>query len=213
MCKVNTKTQLISFFIFALLINHWQLTTILLLVPFLFALLMYANNRHYFRLSYRLKWFYLVMFGIFALNTPGEHIIVSSIVFKPTYEGLLMGLEQVLRIATLLALLSLMLMQNTKQQFISGIYFLIQPLAYCGLDLQRFAARLWLTLHYVELQQPNTNQLTLRGDIFQYLTREVTEMQDIDSVIELENPPQATEDYLVLIVMSLLFVITVYLGL
>ena len=212
MYQVTTKTQLITFFIFALLINYWQLTTLLLLLPILFVLLIYVNNRHYFRLSFRLKWFYLVMFSIFAFNTPGEHVIISTIVFKPTYEGLLMGLEQVLRIASLLALLSLILMQNSKQQLISGIYFLIQPLTYCGVDVQRFAARLWLTLHYVELQQPKADRLLLTNSISQYLTQEATEVPDMDLAIALENPPQATMDYVVIVLMALLFMVTLYLG-
>jgi energy-coupling factor transporter transmembrane protein EcfT len=212
-CKVNTKTQLITFLIFALLVNKWQLTILLLLMPLFLAVLIYVHNRHYFHLTYRLKWFYLVMFGIFACNTPGEHVFIGTFVLKLTYEGLLMGLEQVLRIATLLALLSLILMQNTKQQLISGIYFLMQPLAYCGIDLKCFAARLWLTLHYVELQQPSAKKQSLTGGILQYLHHEVSEAQDVDIAIELDNPRYTRADYLLLVAMCVLLVMTVYLGL
>jgi energy-coupling factor transporter transmembrane protein EcfT len=211
--KVNTKTQLITFFIFALLVNNWQLTMLLLLMLFFVAVFLYVNNRHYFDLTYRLKWFYLAMLGIFAFNTPGEHLFFGSFVLKLTYEGLLLGLEQVLRIATLLALLSLILMQNTRQQLISGIYFLIQPLAYCGIDLKRFAARLLLTLYYVELQQPSAKKGSLTGGIFQYLNHKMSEVQDVDIAIELDNPQYAIADYLVLVALCLLLATTVYWGL
>lgn len=206
MFKVNTKTQLITFFLFALLVNGWHIPNLLILIIILLARLVYVNNWHYFRLTYRLKWFYFVMFAIFAFNTPGEHIAAWPLSFKPSYEGVLMGLEQVLRIATILALLSLILMQNTKQQLISGIYFLLQPLSYVGLDIKRFAARLWLTLHYVDLQQSSGKKLLMTKGISHYLDA-VNDTEDEDVAISLENPQQTQIDYIVLTVMLLLLIV------
>lgn len=205
MLKVNTKTQLVTFFLFALLVNGWHVVVLLILMPLLLGLLIYVNNRHYFRLSYRLKWFYFVMFAIFAFNTPGEHIAIWPFNIKPTYEGVLMGLEQLLRIATMLALLSLILMQNTKQQLISGIYFLMRPLSFLGLDIKRFAARLWLTLHYVDLQQSSEEKLSMTKGLSHYLDA-ATDMVDEDVAIHLENTQQTQLDYLVLSVMFLLLI-------
>ena len=207
MFKVNTKTQLITFFLFALLVNGWHIAVLLMLMPLLLGLLLYVNNRHYFRLSYRLKWFYLVMFAIFAFNTPGEHIAAWPFNLKPSYEGVLMGLEQVFRIATMLAVLSLILMQNTKQQLISGIYFLIQPLSPIGLDIKRFAARLWLTLHYVDLQQSSGEKLSMTKGLSHYLDA-ATDMEDNDVAIRLENPEQTQVDYIVLSLMFLLLIVS-----
>ncbi len=205
MFKVNTKTQLITFFLFALMVNRWHIAVLLMLMPLLLTVLVYVNNRQYFRLSYRLKWFYLVMFTIFAFNTPGEHIAIWPFSFKPSYEGVLMGLEQLLRIATMLALLSMILMQNTQQQLISGIYFILQPLSTFGLDIKRFAARLWLTLHYVDLQQTSGKKLSMTKGLSQYLDV-TTEIENDDVVIHLVNPEQTKIDYIVLSLMFLLFV-------
>jgi energy-coupling factor transporter transmembrane protein EcfT len=151
MIKINTKTQFILFLTFALTLNMWNLKVMLALVCFL--MLMNFKNSHFYRLMKRLKWFYLVMFLIFLFNTPGEHIANWTFAFRPTYEGLERGLIQVLRIVLMLAIVSVMLLKNTKQQLISGLYFLMEPLSYVGIDIKRFAARLWLTLHYVEVQQ------------------------------------------------------------
>lgn len=211
MFKVNTKIQLITFFTFSLLINSWHLTTLVFLMSLLLMLLICINNQHYFRLSYRLKWFYLVMLVIYALNTPGEHFAGWPFSVKPTYEGLLMGLEQVLRIATVLGLLSLVLVHNTQQQLISGIYFLMQPLSNLGVNIKRFSARLWLTLHYVELQQSNVNKASLKDGLAQYLKHATINAEDNDIEIVLENAQLTTIDYIVLGVMAFLLMYRFYL--
>ncbi len=212
MFALSTKTQLITFILFALLVNRWNLTVLLVLMSLLLAMLIYLSNRHYFQLSYRLKWFYLVMFAIFALNTPGEHIASWPFNVKPTYEGVLMGLEQVLRIATILGLLSLVLTHNTKQQLISGIYFLTQPLSSLGIDVKRFSARLWLTLYYVELQQSDLKNISLKGGINQYLEYATMDTEDKDVEIVLENPRLTVTDYIVLSVMALMTMYSIYLA-
>jgi hypothetical protein len=99
----------------------------------------------------------MVMVLIIAFNTPGQHVTawpfsISSDYISPTYEGIKAGFTQMLRILLMLASLSLIMAINTRQQLISGFYFIFLPLQYFGLKVERFAARLWLTLHYVELQ-------------------------------------------------------------
>ena len=91
-----------------------------------------------------------MLFRSFAFNTPGEHVKGWPFLFDPTYEGIHAGLLQALRMIVLLAILSLIMTLNTRQQLIAGFYFLLLPLKYAGLKVERFAARLWLTLHYVE---------------------------------------------------------------
>ena len=204
---VNTKTQLIAFFLFALIVNVWRFNILVLLMLVLFILLTHLNNKQFFKLMRRLKWFYLVMLLIFVFNTPGEHIAQWPFSIKPTYEGVRMGVEQVLRIAVMLAALSIILVQNTKQQLISGLYFLMKPLSYLGLDIQRFAARLWLTLYYVELQQVDKEKPRLDGSLAQYLSDIFLNEAHDDVPIILENPQQTWADYMVVATMSLIVIV------
>lgn len=146
-------TQFLMLVIFALSVNLFNLISMVIFIGVFLLLFIYQKNSHFLRLMKRLKWFYLVMFLIFTFNTPGEHIVSGSYGINPTFEGLQLGLQQVLRITLMLAALSLMLTRNTIQQLISGLYFLLSPLSTIGIDVKRFAARLWLTLHYVEAQQ------------------------------------------------------------
>lgn len=202
MLKINIITQLSAFFIFAIALNVFKLKILLLIAILLFVALMLVKNNQFYRLIKRLKWFYLVIFLIFAFNTPGEHVVGWKFSITPTYEGVWAGLTQLLRISVMLAALSLILAINTKQQLISGFYFLFLPLQYVGLDIQRFAARLWLTLHYVEKQQdaPKINNLS------QKLSAIFAEKSHESVTITLEKPVFIWLDF-VLILSMLAFLI------
>ncbi|MFW5432087.1 MAG: CbiQ family ECF transporter T component [Methylophilaceae bacterium] len=208
MFKINTMTQLVALIVFALILNMCSLNTLLLmLVTFLF-LLTYQKNNHFYRLMKRLKWFYLVMFIIFVFNTPGEHMVSWSYSVKPTYEGLQVGLKQLLRITLMLAVLSLILAHNTTQQLISGIYFMMKPLASIGIDVKRFAARLWLTLHYVEMQQANIKR---QPSITNGLAERLNEafVGNVEDYVEvtLEKTKQTWLDYVIILIMFSLLII------
>jgi energy-coupling factor transporter transmembrane protein EcfT len=158
MLKINVITQLLVFFMLAVLVNLTHLPVLIYIAAMLALALTGVKNNQFICSIKRLKWFFLVLLIIFAFNTPGEHVLLAGAPISPTYEGLLAGCTQALRIMLMLAALSLVLACNTRQQLISGFYFLFLPLKYLGLEVERFAARLWLTLHYVETQQTDNKQ-------------------------------------------------------
>ena len=190
-----------AFFVFAIALNLLNLKILVVTAIVLFTLLSLVKNHQFFRLTKRLKWFYLVMFVIFALNTPGEHVRNWPFSLSPTYEGLRAGLMQLLRITVMLAALSMLLASNTKQQLISGFYFLLSPLKWLGLDVERFAARLWLTLHYVELQQQAPKNAHIFNNLSQSLSSIFTETQFDDVAITLEKPVFMWMDYALMALM------------
>ena len=153
MFKLNIITQLLSFFVLAVIVNQLNLNTLMVILLIFLAIILLTKTHQFLRAIKRFKWFFLVMLVIFAFNTPGEHLAKWPFSISPTYEGIIAGFTQTLRIAVMLAGLSLILSVNTRQQLISGFYFIFSPLKYLGLEVERFAARLWLTLHYVELQR------------------------------------------------------------
>ena len=147
---INPITQLSCFLVFSVLMNRLSLTHVLIIFTMLMLALVAIKATHFLRILKRMKWFFLVMLLIFAFNTPGQHIQGSDYLFSPTYEGVTSGLLQVFRMLTLLAALSLIMAINTKHQLISGFYFMLLPLQSLDLEIESFAARLWLTLEYVE---------------------------------------------------------------
>jgi energy-coupling factor transporter transmembrane protein EcfT len=159
MFKINIIIQLLSFFILAIIVNQLNLKTLSIILFIFIVIVIFTKTHQFLRAIKRFKWFFLVMIVIFAFNTPGEHLAQWPFPLSPTYEGIRAGFTQTLRIVVMLAALSLILAFNTRQQLISGFYFLFLPLKYLGLEVERFAVRLWLTLHYVELQRDkNTSQ-------------------------------------------------------
>jgi energy-coupling factor transporter transmembrane protein EcfT len=163
MFNLNIITQLLSFFVLAFIVNQLNLKVLILILMILAALLMLNRTQQFLRTIKRFKWLFVVMMVIFAFNTPGEHLVHWPFAISPTYEGLASGLAQTLRIIVMLAALSLILASNTRQQLISGFYFIFSPLKYLGLEVERFAARLWLTLHYVEIQRDEKPNQDLRS--------------------------------------------------
>jgi energy-coupling factor transport system permease protein len=133
-------------------------------------------------------------------NTPGEHIMHWPFDFiHPSYEGFSLGITQVLRITSVLGILSIILEKNTNQQLISGLYSLIKPLSYVGLDARRFAARLWLTLYYVELRNENNQEIPMPKHLADSLEQVLSEEENDNVVIELEHLKLTRIDYVVLL--------------
>jgi energy-coupling factor transport system permease protein len=163
MFKINIIVQLLSFFILAIIVNQLNLKSLSIILFIFTVIIIFTKTHQFLRAIKRFKWFFLVMIVIFAFNTPGEHLVQWPFSLSPTYEGIRAGFTQTLRIVVMLAALSLILASNTRQQLISGFYFLFSPLKYLGLEVERFVARLWLTLHYVELQRDKNISKDLIG--------------------------------------------------
>ena len=201
MFKPNTLTQLLTFFLLAIIVNLLNIQYIFSILFILLIIIVLNNPQHFLHSVRRFKWFFLVMIVIFAFNTPGEHIATWPFEVSPTYEGLKAGSTQLLRIVVMLAGLSLVLTLNTKQQLISGFYFLFLPLKYLGVKVERFAARLWLTLHYVELR----NELNSPKDMMLAL-KNITAVNDSyeNISITLEAPIFKLVDYSMLLLIIVL---------
>lgn len=211
---MNIVTQLIGFFVFAILLNQFALMLLLVFMLLMLAILIWHKNQTYFRLLKRLKWVFIVTILVFIFNTPGEHVAGWPFPISPSYEGLIAATTQVLRLALMLAVISHILAINTRERLIAGLYFLLQPLQFFKMDVQRFAARLWLTLHYVEIAQ-NQEKLSQNGlnksgffDQFERISSSQSATNDTETLeIELDLPYFGWLDNLTLLIIAILFVI------
>jgi energy-coupling factor transport system permease protein len=123
---------------------------LLLLLAALLLWLSQLGWRDFRLLLRRARWLLLSLLLIYAFATPGEFVPGLPEWLSPTYEGLHSGLLQALRLVIMLAALACLLATGSRETWISGIYALLRPLALFGVSPERFAVRLWLTLHYVE---------------------------------------------------------------
>ena len=106
-------------------------------------------------------------------------------------------------------------MANAKERLIVGLYALMYPLQFFGVDTQRFAIRLLLTFDYVEqlASRQIANQKVV-GNLhkpyaFHYLDSIYNEKIAINKTISLVTIPYRNVDRLVIVVLLIAMVVWV----
>lgn len=185
--------------------------TILFLILTVFLMLVFGFRVHSFQHAVRrMRWLFLSMLAIYAFATPGELIPYFPPEFAPTYEGMLSGCIQVERLLIALAALSLLLLRSSNEEMMLGLYMLLSPFRLLGLNVERFATRLMLTLDYVEELAASDNS----GFNFRQLAEIDTHIQSLpqQGVVSFQKRPFGFKDKLMLAVFSILCVYILYRG-
>lgn len=156
------------------------------------TLLAYYKAADFLNLLRRMRWLLLFMALVYAFNTPGEYMSQWPFDTAPTYEGIIAGLMQMARIGIMLAGVSLLMTTTTRDNLMTGFFLVLYPFKLIGLDPERLAVRLWLTLHYVD-QSPKVNSIST------FLTsldeaHQNTETQGRPQSIRLESPAFSWKD-------------------
>ena len=147
----------------------------------------------------RSRWLLLTLLLIFAFTTPGEYLPWWTLQVAPTYEGIHGGLLQAGRLIVMLTGLALLLGSTPREQLMAGIFQLLMPLRRFGFGAERFTARLWLTLHYVEEDHPKT-----RGNVWAALGRMATDDHpQPDAPVRFVLPPLRGRDWGIMLVACL----------
>ena len=120
-------------------------------IVLLFSLpLLLRYSAQYLKLLRRSRWLLISLVLVYAFVTPGAAAVAVLGAYSPSREGLLSGGLQALRLISLLATLALLLATTSRERILAGLYFLLRPFVLIGVDVDRVAARIWLTLYYVE---------------------------------------------------------------
>ncbi len=154
---LHPTVRMIGLMVFALLLPALQpgfLAGIGLVL--LVMLLRLQGLDTFFLLFRRARWLLVSILFIYAFATPGELLPQLPETFSPTYEGIHAGMLQALRLCMMLAALAVLLSSTSQRAIMAGIFVLLVPLRPLGISPERFAARLWLTLHYVEIMPTDT---------------------------------------------------------
>jgi len=104
----------------------------------------------FLRVLRRMRWLLISIFIIYAFATPGEYIPQFLGSFSPTYEGCVQGLLQIAKLLIAIASLNMLFSTSSKEHLMAGLYLLLSPLKLLGFNVERFTARLLLTLDYVD---------------------------------------------------------------
>lgn len=163
------------------------------LVPFS---LLFARKRSFLLLR-RARWLLASIVILFALATPGQRLPGAAGDIGVTLDGAMLATEHVLRLSLLLVTLALLHQRLGTSGMMSGLYWLLVPLANWRTLRERIVVRLMLVLDYVEAEPA--------GNWRQWLAAETSRPDRLDLAIA----PIRALDWAVL---ASLFVLALILG-
>lgn len=152
----------------------------------------------------RSRWLLLSLLLVYAFATPGDPVFPELGTFSPTIQGLLGGGTQAWRLALLLATLALLLHTCPRENLLSGIYILLKPYRFLGLDPERIAVRLWLTLRYAEQRRSSTGARNSFQAWWQELRLSGESTADAAAHVSIELAPFTWRDTAILAIAALL---------
>ncbi|GGP18641.1 hypothetical protein [Silvimonas iriomotensis] len=100
------------------------------------------------RMLRRMRVLLLAILLVYGWSTPGLYLWSGG--FSPTREGLWLGFLQAVRLVGVLTSLQWLLRSLTREAMFGGIYLLAAPLTLLGVNRQRWALRLTLTMDFAE---------------------------------------------------------------
>ncbi len=142
--------KVIFLLIFLLLINVINQPFVWFLCVITCVLVMLFGNGKFLLTVQRMRWLWVSILIIYAFTTPGEYIPAFPTQFSPTIEGVQLGMLQILKLLIAIACLNLLFSTCSKEDLLAAFIRLVRPFQWLGLNVERFAARLFLTLDYVE---------------------------------------------------------------
>jgi energy-coupling factor transport system permease protein len=150
MVKMHPSLRILALILLAVSVQFLQALPLLVIEIILFIIALWLHASPLRRMLYRSRWLLLTLLLIFAFTTPGEYLEWWYFNTAPTYEGISFGMLQAGRLIIMLTGLSILLGTTQRDALMAGIFPLLSPLRRIGMSPERFTARLWLTIHYVE---------------------------------------------------------------
>ena len=197
--------KILLFIFILLLMNFMGQQSIWLLCVFVCAFAFRLHSKNFLRAIKRMRWLFISILIIYAFGTPGEYIQGFSGRFLPTHEGVALGFLQIAKLIIALASISILFATSSKEHLMAGLYKLLSPLNYIGCDVQRFTARLLLTLDYVD-------ELAVKNELkFNFSSLDELHIAEnhvpIEKNICLQQPSFKRVDQIVIIAMMLTLIV------
>lgn len=146
---MHPGTRILFYLLSALAVpglNFFQLLVLSLFV----GVVCIARLRQVWALLRRARWLLLLMVFTYAWSLPGDALFPGLLQYSPTREGMVQGLGQAWRLALLLLLLDALVLRIPIADLLTGIHSIMRPFALFGIDRERVAVRLALTLEAME---------------------------------------------------------------
>lgn len=151
---MQPMTRILLVMWLALIVQFVSLPVLVVIALAACVIALLTPQSPFMKIVKRTRWLLLMLMLIYGFATPGEYLAEWSLPVAPTYEGLQAGLLQAIRLLAMLAAVAWLLGSTPRADLIAGLHALLMPLRYCGLPAEKFAVRLWLTMHYLESNPP-----------------------------------------------------------
>ncbi len=148
----------------------------------------------------RSRWLFLSLAAVYAWTMPGASIWPQLGGLSPSWEGLALGGERIVRLALLLAALALLLHKVSRNDLVYGLYLLAWPFYILGFDRRAFAVRLALAMEWARSSMQGTG-----AGIGSALRSALAEPQPGPAEIAIRSRTLAWPDGLALLMMLALF--------
>lgn len=129
----------------------------------LFALVLllavWLAPRELWRSVRRLRFVFLALFVIFVWQTPGTLVFPSLANWSPSFDGLRLFIDQGLRLAGVVAVVSILLARLNPDDWLSSLSVLLEPLRLLRVPSERFVVRLRLVLEYAGQRELDWRQV------------------------------------------------------
>ena len=207
---VHALVKLVGVLCALLLINKYNFHFNLFLLFFILATSFFIKFS-ISKLIFRLKFFFILTFLLYVFNTPGEYIVVWPY-FSPSYEGVVLGITQIMRLINSVTIITMMISLMNFQTLIETLYLLFKPLKPFGIDAKSFAVRLYLTMEYVKSFQSKRRLKFNFNDLSSLLLNSNNKAHRKHTYIEIkEESINSSSLFLIFLMVSVTFLFIFYL--
>jgi len=146
----HPATLLLGWGVFVALVQPLFIAPLAWLAAVILPIAGILASRRTLLLFRRTRWLLLSIALLFPLATPGQRLpgVFGNIGF--TFDGLLLALEHILRLLLLLASLAIVHERLGTAGMMTGLHWLLAPLAHWRTLRERIVVRLMLVLEHVE---------------------------------------------------------------
>ncbi|MBI3771386.1 MAG: hypothetical protein HY272_01580 [Gammaproteobacteria bacterium] len=149
---VHPVIRIAAFLIFSLSISLGSINQFYLALG-LILMLIACNGGRTMRVAWpmvwRLRWFFLSIVLIYCWLTPGQSLWQGAPEWLPSREGLALAVHRIAVLVLIVTAVSLLLLTTQREPLISALYWLVSPLRLFGVNPERMAVRIVMTLECV----------------------------------------------------------------
>lgn len=147
---MNVAIKICLYLALLIMMSHLPSSIFLLVCILTFFVAILLEQAQFLQRCIKLQWLFISIFFVYAITTPGEYLVINGEMLGVTKEGVSMAFMQIAKIIMAIACLRILFYRTSINQLIGGLSQLLYPLQIIGFNVECFAVRLFLTLHYVD---------------------------------------------------------------